>query len=77
MFLARRMKRRFARRGHEELLDVLLAHKGPYDSPLYLERLRHGHREEAVSYSQTASRKTEVLWMNFEPEEQMRMAGIG
>lgn len=69
-------------RGHEELLDVLLAHKGPvllsgYDSDLYLERLRHWHREEAVSYSQTASRKTEVLWMNFEPEEQIKMQGIG
>lgn len=58
---------------HEELLDVLLAHKGPvlisgYDSPLYNDRLRGWHREEAVSYSQVASRKTEVLWMNFEPE---------
>ena len=32
-------------------------------------RLRGWHREEAVSYSQIASRKTEVLWMNFEPED--------
>lgn len=68
-------------RDHEELLDVLTAHKGPvllsgYDNALYNARLREWHREEAVSYSQTASRKTEVLWMNFEPEEQIRMAGI-
>jgi len=60
---------------HEELLDVLLDHTGPvivsgYNSPLYNDRLREWHREEAISYSQIASRKTEVLWMNFEPEEQ-------
>ena len=67
--------------GHEELLDALLAHKGPvllsgYDNSLYNDRLQGWHREEAVSYSQTASRKTEVLWMNFEPEEQMMLEGI-
>ena len=66
---------------HGELLDVLLGHKGPvllsgYDSDLYNDRLRGWHREETVSYSQISSRKTEVLWMNFEPEEQMRLAGI-
>lgn len=60
---------------HEELLDVLLDHTGPvivsgYNSPLYNDRLREWHREEAISYSQIASRKTEVLWMNFEPEGQ-------
>lgn len=63
---------------HEELLDVLIAHKGPvllsgYDSPLYIDRLRGWHREEAVSYSQIAAKKTEVLWMNFEPEGQQVM----
>jgi len=60
---------------HKELLDALLDHRGPvllsgYDSPLYRDSLRSWHREEAVSYSQIASRKTEVLWMNFEPEGQ-------
>ncbi len=63
---------------HEELLDALLAHKGPvllsgYDNDLYNDRLRNWHREEAVSYSQIASRKTEVLWMNYEPDEQIRL----
>lgn len=67
--------------GQEVLLDVLLLHKGPvllsgYDNDLYNDRLRGWHREEAVSYSQTASRKTEVLWMNFEPEEQIVLTGI-
>lgn len=64
--------------GHEELLDVLLVHKGPvlisgYDSPLYNNKLKGWHREEAVSYSQVGSRKKEVLWMNFEPAGQMKM----
>lgn len=66
---------------HEELLDALMAHEGPvllsgYDSALYDGRLRGWHREEATIHSQAASKKTEVLWMNFEPEEQMRMDGI-
>lgn len=60
---------------HEELLEVLIDHRGPvlisgYDSPLYHDRLREWHREKAVSYSQSITRKTEVLWMNFEPEGQ-------
>ncbi len=58
---------------HEELLDVLLAHKGKvllsgYDSALYNDRLRGWHREETVYRSQAGSLKREVLWMNFEPE---------
>ena len=61
---------------HAELLDALLAHQGPvilsgYDSPLYNDWLKGWYREEAVSYSQVASRKTEVPWMNFEPEGQL------
>lgn len=59
---------------HEELLDVLLVHKGPvlisgYDSGLYNDRLRSWHREETTCYSQVCSKKREVLWMNFEPEK--------
>lgn len=47
------------------LLDVLLAHKGPvllsgYDNALYNDRLRSWHRRE-------------ILWMNFEPIEQMQL----
>ncbi len=58
---------------HADLLDAALAHKGPvilsgYENPLYNDRLKSWHREEAVSYSQVASRKKEILWMNFEPE---------
>lgn len=64
---------------HEELLDVLLAHKGKvllsgYDSSLYRNRLRGWHREEYWCRSQVGSRKREILWMNFEPPGQLRIA---
>lgn len=60
------------------LLDVLLAHKGPvllsgYDNELYNDRLCNWYREETVCYSQVCSKKREVLWMNFEPNGQMRI----
>ena len=64
---------------HEELLDLLLDHRGlalisGYDSSLYNDRLREWRREEAVSYTQATGRRVEVLWMNFEPEgQQMEM----
>ncbi len=56
----------------EKLLDVLLQHKGPvilsgYDSALYRDRLSGWHREETICYTQTCSKKREILWMNFEP----------
>lgn len=60
--------------GHQGLLDVLIEHKGPvilsgYDNEMYKNRLRGWHREEKTAYSQIASRKQEVIWMNFEPYE--------
>ena len=65
-------------REHEELLDSLKAHKGPaiisgYDSELYREYLKHWHREEAYSRTQAGEKKKEILWMNFEPEKQMKL----
>lgn len=59
-------------REHEELLEVLLLHKGPvvisgYDSPLYQYLLGGWQRRERTAYSQVGSKKKEVLWMNFEP----------
>lgn len=61
---------------HNDLLDVLLAHKGPvllsgYDNQLYNDRLSDWYREERVSYSQVCSKKKEILWMNYEPRKQM------
>ena len=57
---------------HAELLDLLLAHRGPvlisgYDNALYNDALRHWHREETTAITQTAERRREVMWMNFEP----------
>lgn len=66
-------------KAQEELLDVLLAHKGPvllsgYDNDLYNDRLYNWHKEETTCYTQTCSRKTEILWMNFIPEgQQMKL----
>ena len=65
-----------------DLLDVLLAHKGPvllsgYDNELYNSRLKGWHREETTCYSQVCSKKREVLWMNFEPDRQMSLFEIG
>lgn len=63
---------------HADLLDALLAHKGPvllsgYDSPMYSDALRAWHREEIDARAQTATKRREVLWMNFEPAGQMKM----
>ncbi len=57
---------------HEELLKVLLEHKGlviisGYDTELYRDMLKGWHRVEKTAYSQVCSKKKEVLWMNFNP----------
>ncbi len=63
---------------HAELLDVIQAHKGPalisgYDNDLYNDRLQGWHREEIICYSQSNSKKREVLWMNFKLNKQMSL----
>jgi len=72
----------YSEESHAELLEAAAAHKGPvlvsgYDSPLYREKLSGWHREEHAAYTQVVSRKTEVLWMNFEPARQMDMFECG
>ena len=57
---------------HEELLDLLLNHKGPvaisgYDTDLYNEKLSGWNRVETTAYSQVGSKKREVLWTNYVP----------
>lgn len=64
--------------GHGELLDVALVHKGPviisgYDNALYNDRLRNWHKEEIECYSRALSKKTEVIWMNYDPVRQMEL----
>lgn len=63
---------------HVELLEVLLLQKGPvllsgYNSKLYNEMLKGWHKETAISYSQTSTKRIEVLWMNFEPSGQLKL----
>lgn len=64
--------------GHEELIDTAKAHKGPvlisgYDSDLYNDLLKDWYREEITCYTQSVSKKKEVLWMNFEPVKQLEL----
>lgn len=59
-------------RDHEELLVLLLKHKGPvvisgYDTELYDNMLAGWNRYETTAYSQIASKKREVLWINYDP----------
>lgn len=61
---------------HEQLLYMLMEHKGPalisgYESELYNSLLKDWHKENKMNYSQVGSKKQEVLWMNFEPPEQL------
>lgn len=68
--------------GHNELMDVALAHRGPllisgYDNEIYNDRLRGWYKEEIICYSQISSKKREVLWMNFEPKRQLTFKDIG
>lgn len=65
-------------RQQEDLLDVLLAHKGPvllsgYDNALYNNRLQDWHQEEIICQNQRAQKTKEILWMNYKPEGQMRI----
>lgn len=58
---------------HIDLLDALLVHKGPvllsgYDSELYRKKMSGWYREEIGTRTQTAAKRREVLWMNFEPQ---------
>lgn len=70
-------------RQQDRLLGVLLEHKGPvvlsgYDNGLYNSRLKGWYRKETACYTQTRSKKQEIIWMNFNPElGQMKLPGIG
>ncbi len=60
---------------HEELLQLLLKHKGyvilsGYDTDLYNDTLKDWNRYETTSYTQTHTRKREVIWLNYDPPGQ-------
>lgn len=57
---------------HEELLMLLLAHKGPaiisgYNTELYNNMLAGWNKYETNTYSQVCLRKREIIWMNYQP----------
>lgn len=58
---------------HQELLDLLIATPAKvaisgYDHPMYADRLNGWERREFSATAMTGARRTEVLWMNYEPE---------
>lgn len=61
---------------HLELLEVLKAHQGPvilsgYESQLYNDALKSWARDEMSAQTQTATKRREVIWMNFDPPSQL------
>ncbi len=64
---------------HTDLLEVLLEHPGPvvlsgYDSKLYRNMLDGWHTVSIKAYSQVLSQKTEMLWMNYNPNENQQLS---
>lgn len=65
-------------REHEELILTLKEHKGPvilsgYESDLYNNLLYDWHKETKVSFTQTMTKKTEIIWMNFKDNKQLNL----
>lgn len=63
---------------HEELLDTLNQSKAKillsgYDSELYRDRLKNWERLEFDATAEKGLKRTEVLWLNFEPNRQMEL----
>ena len=61
---------------HLGLLTVLKQHQGPalisgYDNSLYGEELKDWYKQTVVTTNRRSQVRTETLWMNFEPEEQL------
>lgn len=68
----------YSEESHKDLLEAAKAHKGPvlisgYETELYRDMLKGWHRETTICRSQAGSRKQEILWMNFEPVQQMSL----
>ena len=57
---------------HVDLLNTLMAHRGPvilsgYGSDLYNDMLHGWYRDSITAMAQTATKRREMIWMNFEP----------
>lgn len=64
---------------HVKLLNVLKKHKGKvmisgYDNDLYNETLVGWHKHTKNTTAESAIKRTEVVWMNYEPFEQLKMS---
>ena len=60
-------------RDHVDLLQALLAHRGPvmisgYDAPLYNDMLQGWAKDAKPTLAEKGTRKTEVLWTNFKTQ---------
>lgn len=65
---------------HVQLLTALQSHKGPvmlsgYDSDLYNKMLRGWHKVKFDIVAQQGAKRTEIIWLNFEPAEQLSLWG--
>ncbi|MCV6009987.1 DNA adenine methylase [Enterococcus faecalis] len=74
----------FTKQQHEELLVSLLNHKGPvilsgYESDMYNDALKNWNKitqnTKVGITTEKKSDRTEVLWMNFEPNRQISLFG--
>ncbi|URN85845.1 DNA adenine methylase [Acetobacterium wieringae] len=65
---------------HIELIETLLKHRGPaivsgYDSDIYNELLRDWSKKEIEQTTNSATTKTEVIWMNYKLVDQISFLG--
>lgn len=63
---------------HEELLEDVLQSKAKimisgYDSEMYNEYLKNWNRIELKSCAEHGKQRLEVVWMNYEPVQQMQL----
>jgi len=66
---------------HIRLLEALLDHRGPvivsgYDNPLYNEMLKNWRKESRTAAAENGQSKEEVIWMNFDVEQQLNFGTV-
>lgn len=76
---ARQYKHEMSDTEHKELLAALTQSQAKimisgYASDLYDDMLSGWRRKEFVSHAEMGKRRTEVIWMNYEQEEQYKLA---
>lgn len=66
---------------HKELLEALLQFKGKvmisgYDSQMYNTMLKGWHKAKKSTLAENSSKRTEVIWMNYETNSQIKLEDI-